>query len=116
MALVLLIIVQSVLLCGGQVLLKIAMAHSVPWEWSWACIGAWLTNWWLLGAGISLTAAGIMWMYILKHYPFSLAYPLSSITYVLGMIAAMVVFKENVVWTQWVGILLILAGAALIVK
>ena len=36
-------------------------------------------------------------MYILRHYPFSQAYPLSSLAYVFGMVAAMWIFHEQVV-------------------
>ena len=62
------------------------------------------------------TAAGILWMYILKHWSFSQAYPLSSLAYVFGMIAAMLVFHEHIAWTQWVGILFIMAGCYLVVN
>ena len=53
-------------------------------------------------------------MYILKHWAFSQAYPLSSLAYVFGMIAAMFVFHEHIAWTQWVGILLIMGGCYLV--
>ena len=49
-------------------------------------------------------------MYILRHYPFSLAYPLSSLAYVFGMVAAMWIFHEQISLVQWLGILLIMAG------
>lgn len=49
-------------------------------------------------------------MYILKHYPFSQAYPLSSLAYVFGMVASLFVFREQVSWMQWAGVLLIMAG------
>ena len=56
----------------------------------------------------------VLWMYILKHWAFSQAYPLSSLAYVFGMIAAMFVFHEHIAWTQWVGILLIMGGCYLV--
>lgn len=108
--LIVLVLIQSLFLCGGQVMMKLALSSIDKAALSWAFIGSQLTNWWWLGCGISFSVAGVMWMYILKHYPFSQAYPLSSIAYIMGMIAAMLVFHEQIAWTQWVGILLIMAG------
>jgi undecaprenyl phosphate-alpha-L-ara4N flippase subunit ArnE len=113
--LLLLVLIQSVFLCGGQVLMKLALKAAGDATLSWQFILSQLTNWWWLGCGMSFTIAGVMWMYILKHYPFSQAYPLSSMAYIMGMIAAMLVFHEQIVWTQWIGILLIMAGCYMVV-
>jgi undecaprenyl phosphate-alpha-L-ara4N flippase subunit ArnE len=113
--LLLLVLIQSVFLCGGQVLMKLALKAAGDATFSWQFILSQLTNWWWLGCGMSFTIAGVMWMYILKHYPFSQAYPLSSMAYIMGMIAAMLVFHEQIVWTQWIGILLIMAGCYMVV-
>ena len=109
-------IVQSIFLAGGQVLLKLGLAASGPFSWSWSFIKTQLTNWWLLGRGISFGVATVLWMYILKHFPFSIAYPLSSISYIFGTIAAILIFHEHVSFSQWMGVLLIMAGSALMVR
>lgn len=112
--LILLAIVQAVFLAGGQVLLKYAVQALPAFSWSWKYAFSVLTDWWLLACGISFTVAGLMWMYILRHFPFSQAYPLSSMAYVFGMIAAMLLFNEHIAWTQWVGILFIMGGCYLV--
>lgn len=109
-------LLQSVFLCGGQVLLKLGLAQSGPFHWSWSFFRAQLTNWWYLGCGVSFAVATVLWLYILKHFPFSIAYPLSSLSYLFGTLAALFVFHESVNWTQWVGVVLIMAGCALMVK
>lgn len=114
--LLLLAVVQSLLLSGGQVMLKLAMKGMGQPSWSWSFVLSQLTNWWFLATGISLTASGVLWMFILKRYPFSIAYPLSSMAYVFGMIAAMLVFHEEVPTTRWIGVLLIMGGCYLIAK
>ena len=114
MKLILLALVQSVLLCGGQLFMKLALKSVDSVSWTWSFIWSQVTNWWWLACGVSFTAAGLLWMYILKHWTFSQAYPLSSLAYVFGMIAAMLVFHEHIAWTQWVGILLIMAGCYLV--
>jgi len=107
-------VIQAILLAGGQVLLKIALRHVPPFAWTWQFIWSQVTNWWWLACGLSFAGATILWAYILKHYPFSLAYPMSSMAYIFGMIAAMFVFHEQVSVSVWVGILLIMAGCWLI--
>ena len=109
-------IIQSFFLAGGQVLLKLGLAASGPFSWSWSFFKAQLTNWWFLGCGISFGVATVLWMYLLKLFPFGIAYPLSSIAYIFGTIAAIVVFHEQVSVSQWVGVLLIMAGTALMVR
>lgn len=108
--LILLALIQSLFLCGGQVMMKLALTTFDKVTFSWQFFVSQLTNWWWLGCGVSFSIAGVLWMYILKHYPFSQAYPLSSLAYIVGMIVAMIVFHEQIVWTQWIGILLIMAG------
>ncbi len=109
-------IVQSIFLCGGQVLLKLGLLKSGPFSWSWPWFRAQLTNWWYLLCGISFAVATVLWLYILKNFPFSIAYPLSCISYVFGAIAAMLIFHENISLVQWIGIFLIMTGCALLVR
>ena len=109
-------ILQSIFLAGGQVLLKLGLAASGPFSWSWSFIKTQFTNWWFLGCGISFAFATVLWMYMLKHFPFSIAYPLTSISYIIGTIAAILIFHEHVNVSQWVGVLLIMAGSALMVR
>ena len=109
-------LLQSVFLAGGQVLLKLGLSVSGPFHWSWSFFRSQLTNWWYLGCGIVFAIAGVLWLYLLKHFPFSIVYPLSSISYIFGMIAAIFVFHEQVNVSQWIGVLLIMAGSALMVK
>lgn len=109
-------IIQSLFLCGGQVFLKLGLAASGPFSLSWAFIKAQLTNWWYLACGISFIVATLLWFYILHNFPFSIAYPISCISYVFGMIAAIVIFHENVTFVQWAGVFLIITGCILIAK
>jgi undecaprenyl phosphate-alpha-L-ara4N flippase subunit ArnE len=55
-------------------------------------------------------------MYILKHYPFSVAYPITSFAYVFGMLAAFFIFKEAIPPTRWIGVVLIVAGVFFLLK
>jgi len=116
MKLLLLAFCQSILLCGSQTLLKLAMSRTGSFAWTWKFFGHLLTNWWLLGAGIGFACSGILWMYILRHFPFSHAYPLISMAYAIGMLVAIFVFHETIHWQQWVGIFLIISGCCFIAQ
>ncbi len=109
-------VLQCVLLSGGQVLLKFALNRMGSFEWSKAFWGSLLTNWWFLACGICYGMASLLWMYILKHFPFSMAYPMISLSYVFGMFAAILFFHEEVSLTRWLGVLLIMGGCWLIIK
>lgn len=116
MRLILMAIVQCILLVSGQVFLKLALQVMGKFEATTKFFLAQLTNWWWLGCGLCYLAATVLWMYIVKNYPFSQSYPMISISYVLGMIAAIVVFHEDVTATRWIGVLLIMGGCILIAK
>lgn len=103
-------IVQSLLLCSGQVFLKFALGKMGAFAWKWSFFLSQLTNWWWLACGACYGAGAVLWMYILKNFPFSRAYPLISLSYVFGMLAAWLIFHETVPVTRWVGVLLIMAG------
>jgi drug/metabolite transporter (DMT)-like permease len=45
-----------------------------------------------------------------------MAYPMVSLSYVFGMIAAIVFFHEPVSFAKWFGVLLIMAGCYFIAK
>ncbi|GHS87829.1 hypothetical protein FACS1894201_09180 [Bacteroidia bacterium] len=83
---------------------------------TWAFVGELLTNWWLLASGICMAGATVLWLYIVKHFDFSMVYPMISLSYVFGMLAAVYIFHETVPMTRWLGVLLIMGGVVLIAK
>lgn len=116
MRLIGLAIIQSILLSGGQVLLKFALNKMGAFSWTWNFFLRQLTNWWWLGTGACYGLGTILWFYIIKNFPFSMAYPLVSLAYVFGMLAAIFIFHEEVPLTRWAGVLLIMLGCILVAK
>ena len=45
-----------------------------------------------------------------------MAYPLASMSYVFGMLAAIFIFHEEVPLTRWLGVVLIMGGCYFIAK
>ena len=54
--------------------------------------------------------------FLLALHPFSMVYPMLSLAYVMGMLAAMLFFHEQIPLTRWIGIALIMAGCVLIAR
>lgn len=109
-------ITQSMLLAAGQVCLKFALQKMHPFGWTrdfWLSL---LFNWQFACCGLFFGSASLLWMYIVKHFPLSVAYPMVSITYIFGMLAAILFFHEQVSVWKWLGIGFIMIGCCLIAK
>lgn len=107
---------QSLFLAAGQVSLKFAVVRLEKFSWSWSFFKSFLLNWPLLFSGIEMGIACILWLYMLKHWPFSIVYPLSSMAYLWGMIAAALLLHEPIMVSRWIGVVLIVAGSFLVIK
>ena len=114
--LILLSTIQCLFLAGGQVCLKFAVNRMPKFSLAWSFFSELLTNWWLLGSGACMAGATVLWLYMIKHFDFSMVYPMISISYVFGMLAAIYIFHETVPGTRWLGVLLIMGGVILVAK
>jgi len=111
-----LILLQCFLLVSGNICFKFAVAKIGKFQWTWAFLGDLATNWWLLASGVCLIWATVLWGYMLKHFDFSIVYPLTAFTYVFGILAAIFIFHEAVPPTRWIGVGLIILGTIFIAK
>lgn len=96
---ILLMVCSSIFVCVGQLLWKLAVTGSV----------------WLLLAGFALYGLGAVAMVIAyKFGKVSVLQPILSLNYVLSVILAATVLKENVTILKCIGVLVIIAGVLLI--
>lgn len=109
-------LIQCVVMTCGQVLLKIALEKMPSFAWTRRFWFEFFTNWWFLGCGLCFLSGSLLWMYIIKRYPLSVAYPMVSLSFIFALIAAVAVFHENVTPIRWAGAVLIMIGCCLIVK
>lgn len=109
-------LIQSAILALGQVFLKIALTKMEPFGWTFSFWKSVLLNWQFALSGICFGTASLLWMYIIKHFPLSMAYPLISLSYIFGMLAAIYIFHENVNINKWIGVLLIMIGCIIVSK
>ncbi len=104
------------LLTGGQVLMKIGLTKAGDFSMTLKYFERLFINLPFFSCGLCYAAGSILWMYIIKHFPFSMAYPMVSLSYVMGMFAAIFFFHEQIPLHRWLGVLLILSGCVLIAK
>ncbi len=114
--LIILICVQSILLVAAQSFLKISVELFGTFSWSWQYFKTVFTTWQFATSGLCALSAMLVWMYVLKHYEFSVAYPLLSISYIIGLLAAQFIFHEAVPLTRWIGVVIVMIGVFFIVK
>lgn len=96
--------------------LKLAMVKMKPFGMTWDFWGGLLKNWHFVACGLLFGGSSVLWMYIVKTFPLSVAYPMISLSYVFGMLAAVFVFQEEIPLTRWAGVALIIGGCCLIAK
>lgn len=96
-------------LAAGQLLFKQAAA-ALPAE---PVLGDWLTNPWLYAALGLYGAMTILWIWILRHAPLSIAYPFMALAFIIVPLLARLVFGEPLSWQTLAGGALILAGVTL---
>ncbi|MCQ2059004.1 MAG: EamA family transporter [Bacteroidaceae bacterium] len=114
--LIILVLIQSVLLVGAQSFLKISVEIFGKFSWSWSFFKQAFTTWQFPVSGIFALSSVVLWMYVLKKFPFSQAYPMLSISYIAGLVTSVIVFHEAVPATRWIGVAIIIAGCILVAK
>ena len=112
--LILLCLLQSILVVSAQTLLKISVELFGAFSFTWAYFRTVFTTWQFFLSGIFAVSSVIVWMYVLKRYEFSIAYPMLSISYVISLLSGYFIFQETITPTRWIGVLIVMAGVILI--
>ena len=67
----------------------------------------------LTGVALETVFFGAL-LYLLSQRDVSLIWPLTALGFVLTALAAKFILREDIHWTRWVGVALIVMGAALV--
>lgn len=99
-----------------ELLLKAgASATADPKSWSWIGITALASPLtWLAIAVIVVDL--VIWLYILRYIPLSIAFPLSRAVDVLVPISCWLILKEAISPLRWCGIALVIIGLVIVAK
>ena len=111
-----LILLQGMLVIGAECFLKVALTKIGDFAWSWAFFKVALSTWQLWAAGVTAVLGVIEWMFVLKNYELSLAYPLTAISFILSLFAGALIFHEAIPLTRWLGVALIMAGVFFVAR
>ncbi|MEA5603915.1 EamA family transporter [Nostoc sp. UHCC 0252] len=65
---------------------------------------------------ICYTLMTILWLYVLRTIPLSQAFPVLGLMYALIPVASHYLLKEQVMFSQWLGISIIITGVILVVN
>lgn len=60
--------------------------------------------------------SSIVWLFVLKKFPLSVAYPALSLTYVAVVAISILVFKETFTINKVIGVLLIISGVIVLFR
>ena len=111
-----LITTQCFVSAAAQILLKIGLNRLSITQWSWSELKLLFKDLPLISSGILMLVSTGLWIYIIKNFKFTIAYPLSTMTYIFGMIGAVFFLDEPMSQVKWFGVSLIVIGAFLILK
>lgn len=108
---------QTAIQALSQVTLKMGMQAINGFTWTWSCFYHQIfLNGWLQLAILLIIVANVIWFLVLKFFPLTYAYPLTALGFIFGMIAGIFILHETVIWTQWVGVALIVGGCFLLLR
>lgn len=65
-------------------------------------------------AFLSFVYGLLLWVYVLSIYQFNRVYPLVSMSYLYGLLAARFVFRESIPKNRVYGVIIIIAGVVLV--
>lgn len=72
------------------------------------------SNLFIVGGFAFVFGGALFWLAVLSRWDLSLAYPLLSISYIIGIILSVLILKEKVTLLQVFGVLVIITGVTLV--
>lgn len=109
---IILALLTALSMATGQLMFKFG---AVRWQGNslsqWAI--SFLTNPILLGAVFLYAVTILIWIYVLKTLPLSIAYPLTALSYVLVPLLSMAFLHERISFSTVIGSGLIICGVAI---
>lgn len=101
---------------AGQLSLKYAIHASTPSKEVSLSVPNLLVSLYFWIWFICYVVVTILWLFVLRTIPLSQAFPALGLTFALVPFASHHFLKEKVVFSQWVGIIIIVAGVVLVVQ
>ena len=107
----------AVLVTASELFLKRGAMESTQLapKWAWTGLTGLGSIWVWLGI-IFVILSFLSWLYVLKHVPLTVAFPLSNVVHVLVPLSSWIFLGELITSRRWCGIVLVLIGLAVVAK
>lgn len=101
---------------AGQLFTKVAGDQLGQMDFSWQWLSDVARNPGILAAIACYIGGFFVWMLILRRSSLSLAFPLSSLVFVVVLLGSWLGLGEHIGALHWVGVVVIMAGIALLAE
>ena len=108
---------NALIVTAGEICLKLGAKETAALteSWNWTGVTGLLSSWTWLGI-VFVVLSLVSWLYVLRHVPLSLAFPLSNVVHALVPLACWFFLGELISTRRWWGIILVLIGLAIVAK
>ncbi|UUZ83648.1 EamA family transporter [Paenibacillus sp. P26] len=110
------LIVSVLLGAAGQVLMKWGVSAPRPAGAGWLSWGTLTAAWPVLAGLFCYGLSSVFWLFALRKFPLSTAYPMVSLGYILVMVLGYYLFQESLSMQKWFGAAFISLGVLLIAR
>ena len=107
---------EVLLVTASETMLKIGASETrkiAGWEWT-GVIG--LSSLWIWGAIGLVIMSFLCWIYVLRHIPLSVAFPMSNVVHVLVPLSSWIFLGEFISARRWCGIAIVIVGLAVVAR
>ncbi len=107
----------ALLVTASELFLKYGATRSVQVSaaWSWTGLAGLSSAYVWIGI-VFVIASFVSWLYVLRHIPLTVAFPLSQVVHITVPLCCWTVLHEQISARRWAGIALVLCGLLVIAK
>jgi drug/metabolite transporter (DMT)-like permease len=110
------IALNALIVTASELSLKLGARESAHLKGlSWIGITGLFSAWTWLGIVLTILSL-VSWLYVLRHVPLSIAFPLSNVVHVLVPLGSWIFLGERINPLRWCGISLVLVGLIIVAK
>jgi undecaprenyl phosphate-alpha-L-ara4N flippase subunit ArnF len=112
----LILVFEACFVTASETFLKIGASETERIKgWEWTGLTALASIW--IWCGIALVILSFLcWIYVLRHIPLSIAFPLSNVVHVLVPLSCWIFLGEYISPRRWCGIGIVVIGLIIVAK
>lgn len=108
------LVLEAIFVTASEVLLKVGASETRRIEgWEWTGLMS-LASIWIWLAIVLVILSFLCWIYVLRHIPLSIAFPLSNVVHVLVPLSCWIFLGERISAIRWFGIAIVVFGLAVV--